>query len=121
MLVAKLGGERPLAPGVAAGVEDQRVAVVLEQGPPGLRDQALLPQVLERRTEDPHHAGPAAGQRASDRIRLVSELGRHLSHPLLGLLRHLDPAERVRHRGGRYAGGIGHFPDRDALGGRGHG
>ena len=86
-----------------------------------LGDQTLLPEILQRRPEDPDHPGAAAGQGAGDRVGLVAEVAGHLADPLLGLLGDLDPAQRVGDGRRRDAGGVGHVPDRDTLDGRAHG
>ena len=99
VLVAELGGERPLTRRVAAGVEDQRVAVVRQQRAARLGDEALLPQVLERGAEDPDHAGAPAGERPRDRVGLVTHLVGDLADALLSLLGDLDAAQRIGNRG----------------------
>ena len=98
LLIAQLGREQPLALGIAAGVEDQRVAVMGQQRAPGLGGQPLLPEVLQRRTQDPDHSRSAAGQRAGDRMRLVAEIRGHLAHALLCLLGDLDARAARRRR-----------------------
>ena len=120
VLVAELGGERALANGIAAGVENQRVAVARQERAACLGDQALLPQILERGAEDPDHAGAPAGERARDRVGLVTHLVGDLADALLGLLGDLNAAQCIGHCGGRYPRGVGNLPDRHALGGRAH-
>jgi hypothetical protein len=92
LLIAQLRGQHALPVGVAAGVQHQRVVIAFEQRSPRLGDEPLLPEVLERGTKDADQAGPPAGQRASDRVGLVTELAGQLAHPLLGLLGDLDAA-----------------------------
>ena len=84
-LVAEPVGERPLALGLAARVGHEHVQVVAAEPAAERLDEALLAQVLERAGEHADEPGPAAGERARDRVAGVAELLGGLPHALLRL------------------------------------
>ncbi len=94
-LVAELLGEDPLAGGIADGVQDERVAVLLAQAAADADGERLLPEVLQRAAEQTDHAGAAAGQRSGDGVGLVTQLGRRRADPLHRLLGDLQATQRV--------------------------
>ena len=91
-----------------------------QQRSAGLGGKALLPEVLERGTEDPDHPGAPTGQGAGDRVRLVAEVGGHLAYAFLRLLGHLNAPKGVGNRRGGQPCGVSHLADRHTLGGRRH-
>jgi len=111
---------RHLDRGIAVGIGDQQLASARPQVPLHARDELLEVEVGEAADDHADALRGAAAQRAGDRIGAEAELlGRGL-HPRLGFGRHLEAAQRVRHRCRREAGVIGQLPDRRTSGARGH-
>ena len=98
-LVPKLAGKKQLPSRVAGGVHEQDVVVAGQQRAADADAEQLLPQILQRAEEQPHRAGPAAGQGTGNAIDLVSELSRGPAHPLLRLLGGLNTPQGIRDGG----------------------
>ena len=113
-LVGELAGQHPLALGLPAGVDDDHVQLVAAELAAQHLHEALLAEILQGTGEDADQPRAAAGQRAGDRVARVAELVRRPAHPLLGLGRRLNPAQRIRHGGGRQAGRCGDVAECDA-------
>ena len=95
-LVDQALGQRGLELRVVGRVDDQGTAAGLEQPASERRRQALLPDVLQRPAEHTDVAGAAGRQRSGDGVGLIAEAFSRLADPLLGLRRHLQPAQGVR-------------------------
>ncbi len=114
-------GELELARGLAVGVGDERAAVGGVQLALDGADELLVPEVGEAADEEPDDPGLAARERPRDRVGLVAELLRRGADALLGLGRHVHPAQRVADGRGRQARVLGELADRRALpASRGH-
>ena len=100
-LVDELGGQLLLQHRAVRRVDDQRVPARLEQLAAQGGGDVLLPDVLQRAAQHADVAGAPGGERAGDRVDLVAEPVGDLAHALLRLDRDLQPAQRVRHGGGR--------------------
>jgi len=105
---------------VALRVGDQRETLVTQQGPAELDDESLLPEVLQRAAEHADGAGAPERQRAGRRVDLVAKLVCRLSYPLQGLLRQVQPAQRIRHGSCRQPGRLGDIAHGGALGPKRH-
>ena len=97
-LVGELPGERLLAVGLPARVDDEHVQVVPAELAPERLDEALLAQVLERAGEHADEAGATARERPRDRVARVAELVRGAPDALLRLRGGLHPAQSRRRR-----------------------
>ena len=118
--VGELERELDLDRGIAVGIGDQQLAPAGAQVALHARDELLQVEVGEAADDHADALGGAAAQRAGDRIGAEAELLGGGLHPRLRLRRHLEAAQRIRHRGRREARVLGQLPDRRTSRARGH-
>ena len=119
-LIAELVGKKQLPFGVARGVHEKSVMITGQQRAAYTDTEQLLPQILQRTEQQPHRAGPAAGQGARDAVDVIAKLGSGDAHPLLCFLRRLDTPQGVGDSSRRQPRHLCHLADCRALGSLGH-